>query len=293
MMYVIFGVLGLALGSFVNALVWRLREQSVLSNKPSKKKTKKNSSSTVLAKEEGLKTKDLSILHGRSMCVHCRHRLAWFDLIPVVSWLQLQGKCQYCKKAISWQYPLVELLVAVLAVGLYLFWPLKLSGVISWALLVLWVIALVPMVALVIYDLRWREMPTVLIYALNIIGLVFVGLSAFAAGEWSAVVSSGLGALLVGGLFWIIFQVSSGTWIGGGDVRYGFTMGLLLGWQHGFFALALASYLGTALVIIFMILGKYKKKMRIPFGPFLISATYLSMLFGHHVIDWYKSLAGL
>ena len=91
----------------------------------------------------------------------------------------------------------------------------------------------------------------------------------------------------------MIYQISAGRWIGGGDVRFGFAMGVLLGWQGGLLGLALASYLGTALIIVLLAIAKYHKKMRIPFGPFLISATYVSVLFGQQVIDWYKSLAGL
>ena len=98
---IILAWLGLCAGSFVNALVWRLHEQ-----KRSKKADKK-----------------LSILNGRSMCVHCRHELTWYDLIPLFSWLLLRGKCRYCKKPISWQYPIVELATAAVFVLSYIFWP--------------------------------------------------------------------------------------------------------------------------------------------------------------------------
>lgn len=266
---------GLALGSFVNALVWRLRMQDELKQSKSKKK------------------QDFSILHGRSMCVHCKHTLAWFDLVPIFSWVQLKGQCRYCHKKISWQYPLVELLVGALAVASYIFWPFELNTPLAWATLIVWIIALVPMVALVVYDLKWMQMPTNLIYALDVIAVVFVGLLALSGGGSSIVVASVIGSVILGGLFWVIYQISDGKWIGGGDVRYGFAMGALLGWQKGLFGLALSSYLGTAVIIVLLIMRKYRKKMRIPFGPFLISATYLSMLFGQQVIDWYKMLVGL
>src|SRR4051812_13278636 len=93
-------VFGLCLGSFVNALVWRVHEQEA-AKKPNKK---------------------LSVLNGRSMCPHCEHELAAKDLIPVLSWLSLGGKCRYCHKPISKQYPLVELLTALLVVGSYIWW---------------------------------------------------------------------------------------------------------------------------------------------------------------------------
>ena len=279
MAYIYLSLLGLALGSFVNALVWRLYTGE---------KAKHNVQT--IKKDEA---RSLSIFHGRSMCVNCRHVLAWYDLIPVVSWLALGGKCRYCKKSISLQYPLIEVLMAFLTLISYIYWPIELSSFLQWSVLITRIIALVPMVALVIYDLRWMEMPTNLIYVLDIISVVFVGLLAISQKDWSIVYSSAIGALLIGGLFWLIYQISGGKWIGGGDVRFGFAMGVLLGWQKAVFGLALASYLGTALIIVLIFTRKYHKKMRLPFGPFLISALYLSMIFGQYAIDWYKNLAGL
>lgn len=287
MTYIFFGLLGLALGSFVNALVWRLREQDLRKGQRAKSKGQK-----ARGRRQEVALKDLSILHGRSMCVHCKHTLAWTDLIPVVSWLQLGGKCRYCKKGISWQYPLVEVLVALLAVGSLLWWPLPLENLLDWLSFGLWVIALVPMTALVVYDIRWMEMPTKLIYAVDIIALTFVVLQALTTASWYPVTSGAIGALLLGGFFWLLYQLSGAKWIGGGDVRYGFAMGLFLGWQSMLFGLMLASYLGIILIIILIALRKYRKNMRIPFGPFLVGATYIAMLFGQHVVDVYKSLAG-
>lgn len=257
----------------MNALVWRLRQQEV-------SKTKAQSTK-------------YSITRGRSMCVHCKHELAWYDLVPVFSWLMLGGTCRYCKKTISWQYPVVELFVAVLAMSSLLYWPFALNSGLEWLVFVVWVIGLVPLVALVIYDLRWMIMPTSLIYAFDVLAVIFVTLLAISTKSWDVTLSAVIGTIVIGGFFWIMYQISNGKWIGGGDVRYGFAMGAVLGWQKALFGLALASYLGTALVLVLLILGKYRKKMRIPFGPFLITATYLSMLFGQQAIDWYKSLTGM
>ncbi|HMS30983.1 MAG TPA: prepilin peptidase [Candidatus Saccharibacteria bacterium] len=271
---IIVSLFGLALGSFVNALVWRMREQEK-------------------AGKKGFKKPELSIVNGRSMCVHCKHELAWYDLVPVFSWLTLGGTCRYCKKTISWQYPVVELLVGALAVSSLMFWPYETSSALEWLMFVTWVIGLVPLVALVIYDLRWMIMPTSLIYVFDVLAVIFVTLLAISTKSWDVASSAVIGSIVIGGFFWIMYQISNGKWIGGGDVRYGFAMGAVLGWQKALFGLALASYLGTALVLVLLIMGKYRKKMRIPFGPFLITATYLSMLFGQQAIDWYKSLVGM
>src|SRR5580700_9634934 len=119
MIIVVLAVLGLCLGSFVNALVWRLHEQS---NPKQKTKNKKQ-------KAKQLSANELSILRGRSMCPDCHHQLAAKDLVPVISWLDLRGKCRYCHRPISIQYPLVELATAGLFVFSYFFWPLAFNGV--------------------------------------------------------------------------------------------------------------------------------------------------------------------
>src|SRR5690606_2157613 len=103
MIIIFLAILGLCVGSFVNALVWRLRMQESSGKKKSDRK--------------------MSISRGRSMCPHCRHELSAVDLVPVFSWLFLGGKCRYCRKPISKQYPLVELVTSILFIASYVFWP--------------------------------------------------------------------------------------------------------------------------------------------------------------------------
>src|ERR1039458_1315039 len=121
-------LIGLCMGSFINALVWRLHEQSVKTLKPTR--TKK----TWLLRSS---SDNLSIVHGRSMCPNCRHELSTRDLVPVFSWLALKGKCRYCNKPISLQYPLVELATVLLFIASYLWWPVTLSGA-QISIFVLW-----------------------------------------------------------------------------------------------------------------------------------------------------------
>jgi len=148
------------------------------------------------------------------------------------------------------------------------------------------------MTSLLVYDLKWLELPTEWVYTAGIASVVFVGLS-LANGQELAVLRDGIiGAFVLGGLFWCLYQVSSGAWIGGGDVRLGFTIGILLGWQKAIFALSVAAYIGTVIVFIAIVLGKYKKRMKLPFGPLLIAGWYISFLWGQDVIDWYLRLIG-
>lgn len=276
MVYFVLVVVGLALGSFINACVWRLHQQEL---DISEKKRKQN--------------KNISILKGRSMCPRCKHQLAWFDLVPIFSWLSLGGKCRYCHKSISWQYPLVELLFMAFLVISYMFWPYNINSSPSGLLFIVWIVILVSMAVLFIYDLIWQELPTKLIYTLVFLTVIFKILELLAVGKTNIIYSALIGAVLIGGFFWLIYQFSKGNWIGGGDVRYGFIMGGLLGWQKGLLALMLSSYLGTLVIVFLVLFGKFHRRMKLPYGPFLITATYISLLWGQYFIDVYKRVSGL
>jgi prepilin signal peptidase PulO-like enzyme (type II secretory pathway) len=264
--------LGLCFGSFVNALVWRLHKQESATS--SKQKAK------------------YSISSGRSRCVHCKHSLSSIDLIPVVSWLLLRGKCRYCHKPISSQYPLVETATAALFVISYIYWPGfegNNSDIGAWLDFSVWLISLVGFVALVVYDLRWMLLPNRIIFPLLVIaGLNAVGQSLLSS-DISPLISAGWGILIGGGIFYLLFQISNGRWIGGGDVKLGFLLGILIGGPtSAFLMIFLASVLGSIYSVPFLIKGKLTAKARIPFGPFLIAAAIITKLYGGQLIDWYS-----
>lgn len=262
-------LLGLAFGSFVNALVWRIYKQS---------KQKKQSNK-------------YSITKGRSMCVHCGHVLSAKDLIPIFSWLSLKGRCRYCSKPISIQYPLVELTTTVLFVVLYLFWPVQLVGL-DIAIFVLWLALAVGFMALIVYDIRWMLLPNRIVYGLYIISFMILAINFIKYPSLNTLSNVVLSIAIAGGLFYILFQVSSGRWIGGGDVKLGFALGAVLGRPDlAMLTLFVASSLGCLYVLPATLLKKVDKKSRIPFGPFLIIATIISFLFGPQIIDWYLNLA--
>jgi prepilin signal peptidase PulO-like enzyme (type II secretory pathway) len=265
--------LGLCLGSFVNALVWRVHEQA----KGGKKKQK--------LKE----AKQLSIAKGRSLCPNCRHQLSARDLIPLFSWLSLRGKCRYCHKSISVQYPLVELVTAILFVASYIFWPIPLAGVelVSFGI---WLIVLTGLMALLVYDLRWYLLPNRILYPLTGIASVMAFVRVVSAVEpyWAFIET--LFAVLVGGsLFYILFQVSKGKWIGGGDVKLGWLLGILVATPaRALLTIFIASVLGSLVSVPLLLSGRLKKNAVIPFGPFLIVGAIIVMLFGGDILDWYR-----
>jgi len=258
------------LGSFVNALVWRLHEQS-------KAKSKKQMDK-------------LSILRGRSMCPNCHHELAAKDLVPVFSWLSLKGKCRYCHQPISAQYPLVELATAGIFIFSYYFWPLNLHGAGLFEF-ILWLGFLTGFIALMVFDMRWLQLPDKIVYPL--ITLAFVQLVAVSIWDKDTTLLLGAlwGVLVLGGLFYALFQLSGGKWIGGGDVKLGALLGLMVGGPlNSILLLLVASLTGTAVSLPLLARGTAKVDSRIPFGPFLLVAGVFTRLFGTAVVHWYRRL---
>lgn len=264
---------GLCLGSFVNALVWRVHEQA----EEGKKK-----------KPDQKRLEDLSIVKGRSVCPDCGHQLQSKDLVPVLSWLSTGGKCRYCSKKISVQYPLVEVTTALVFIASYLWWPVELEGA-QIAVFGLWLVLATGLMALLVYDLRWYLLPNRILYPLGgVAGLLAVIQVATAVSPIGAVLNTALAVIIGGGLFYVLFQVSGGKWIGGGDVKLGWLLGLILGTPgNALLMIFIAALLGTIFSLPLLVNQKLKRTSIIPFGPFLIIGTFTAMLFGERIIDWY------
>lgn len=258
MIYILLVLLGLCFGSFVNALVWRLHEKR-------------------------------DFVKERSECVSCHHVLAWYDLIPVVSWLLLKGRCRYCHKHIASQYPLIELLVAGLFVLSYAQWPygFETIGII---LFCLWLISMVAVTALMVYDARYMLLPDSITFPLIVLGILFASLRYIGLEQLSllrSIYETLLGMASVGGLYYLLYAVSRGAWVGFGDVKLGIFMGAVLGWAGGLLAVALANIIGLLIVAPGLISGKLQRTSRVPFGPMLIAGYIIAGLYGPRIIDWY------
>lgn len=268
MIIVALGFLGLCLGSFINALVYRLRWQ-----------------------ETNLKiSKKYSILRGRSICPHCKHALKAKDLIPVLSWVLLKGKCRYCGKPISSQYPLIEVTTASLFILSYLFWPQELTGAGLIAFIV-WLAVLVGLIALAVYDIRWMLLPNKIIFPLYFLVASSTLIQSILTTNYYLLTTAASGAAIGGGIFYILFQISNGKWIGGGDVKLGFLLGAIVGGPiPAFLVLFIASLLGSAFSVSLVLKSRLHKKSKIAFGPFLIAAAIVMQLFGDSIIDWYYSV---
>jgi prepilin signal peptidase PulO-like enzyme (type II secretory pathway) len=275
MIIVILAVVGLCLGSFVNALVWRVHEQA----QQAKKK-----------KPDEAYAKRLSIATGKSMCPHCKHELAARDLVPVVSWAALGGKCRYCGKPIPAQYPLVELATALLFIASYFWWPVDLSPAVQASIFIFWLLLLTGLIALVVYDLRWYLLPDRIVIFLGCVAIAQAATIAQAAANPLTTVLNMIGGVAIGGgLFYVLFQVSKGKWIGGGDVKLGWLLGLIAGTPaRSLLFIFLAALLGSLASLPLLGSKRLKRDSLIPFGPFLIAGLFIVQLFGADILHWYQ-----
>ncbi len=278
-------LLGLVFGSFVNAWVWRLGKQLDANGDPKKL--------TNAQKQQ------YSITKGRSMCPSCKHQLAPKDLVPLISWLSLKGKCRYCKAKISKQYLLVELAMAIMFVVSYIFWPVNLPGS-SLILLIGFIATLVPLFALAIYDYKHFILPDKVLIVGIIIYSVFLFIYAVALKDFFIFGMSVLAGVLYFAIFLSIFIASlvaqkkgytNKDWLGLGDVKLVFLLGLMIGKPTlVIIGMFLASMLGFLVNLPSLISKKETFGSQIPFGPYLIAGAIITILFGQIVLNWYTNI---
>lgn len=285
-------LLGLCFGSFVNAFVWRLHEQEELQDQLDELKSKKLSklNDQKISKLQN-KLRERSISTGRSMCTDCNHTLAWYDLLPVISWLSVLGKCRYCHKPISWQYPVVELITAVLFVISYVFWPQEFNalGIFNFSI---WLTALTAFMVLAVYDFRWMILPNKVVYPLIALAATQRLVDTFIFSDsFQALIGAGIAAIIGGGIFYILYLLSDGNWIGGGDVKLGYALGFFVGDPfQALLLLVLASFIGLIGALPTVFSGRFKLNLQIPFGPCLLLACIILVLTGDTIVGWYMNL---
>jgi len=254
-------IVGLCLGSFVNAAVWRIKNK-----------------------------KDL--LKDRSECTHCHHKLSWLDLFPVLSWVFLRGKCRYCKKPISAQYPLVELAVAAFFVVSLAFWPFGFSNTNEILQFSVWLLAGVGLAILFVYDIKWLLLPDRVVFPLIGLGIIMTILHGLGSTNVLSFATDVIGSLLIlSGFYLILFIFSSGRWVGFGDIKLGVALALLLcDWKLALLTLFLANLIGTLVFAPALITKKIKRTSHVPFGPFLIAGFLIAGIFGVQIVEWYTTL---
>lgn len=261
MTYFLIFISGLIVGSFLNSVIYRLGKES--------------------------------FLRGRSYCPHCGHRLKAEDLVPVLSYLFLRGKCRYCGHEISSHYPLVELSTGALFVSVThlslmkfashpFYFRLSATG--------FWLLVASLLLVILVYDLKHYIIPDsvlAVLLALTALWYFWGLLGGFYGGfELLLRLASGMGAALP---FLLIVLISHGKWMGMGDVKLIFLMGLLLGWPEVMVGLFSAFVIGGIMGLVLMVLNKKKMESKMAFGPLLITGTFIAWGWGPSILNWYLS----
>lgn len=236
-------LIGLCLGSFLSVLSTRLPRQ-----------------------EKG-------IVSGRSHCPNCNHQLAWYDLIPLLSYLLLRGSCRYCHKKISIVYPLLELSTAMALV----FYFYRLNHTFNFST-ILQIVFILVFISIIFSDFLYFIIPDIIIIPAVILVVLYQLL--FHRGEFLGLLITGL---VLGGIFAIIFIVSRGKWVGFGDVKLLTLIGLLFGYPLGFLALLISIWLGAFWGIGLMVLKRATMKTALPFGIFLSIVSIIFIIFQNEI----------
>lgn len=241
-------LLGLATGSFLNVLIDRL-------------------------------PKNKSIL-GRSQCDHCRRKLKTLDLIPVFSYLFLAGRCRYCKKRLSWQYPLVELLTGALFVIIWIFVPVN-------EVLKLFYLGLFSCLIVIFFtDWKYRIIPDQINITLFLFSLAIIYFGGFFSPN-NLLIRLRDGLIVMLPIFGL-YLVTKGKGMGFADVKLSFIIGFFLQILSGFYAIYFAFVSGAIFGVFLIFLKKKKMKDVIAFGPFLALGLAIMIFFGNAIVEFVK-----
>ncbi len=243
-------VLGLAWGSFLNVCIYRI---------PLKK----------------------NLMFSRSICPHCQNKISWYDNFPLLSYLILKGKCRFCEKKISIQYPLVELSSSLLLLLAYLKFGLSWQFVSSAVLISI-------LILVFCIDLYHRIIPDLITLPGIVLGLAFSFFNPQISFLNSLIgfFSGGLSLYLLAYVGEAVFKKES---MGGGDIKLAALLGAFLGWKNLILIILLASFLGALVGVLKLSLSKSKKDKTIPFGPFLALASVVALFWGEDLIRLYLS----
>ncbi len=227
---------------------------------------------------------------GRSRCDHCHTAIAWYDNVPLISYVLLRGRCRHCGKSISHYHPFLELSLALYLVVAYLGYDLEFQFFVA-AIFGLFLILIFA------YDLKHQLIPNAFVVPAILLALLLI-VAQYVLGFqhspvnlllWSSNPTSYVIGGLAGGLFFLALSlISGGRWIGGGDIKLGFLLGLLLGWPYILVALIGAYLIGTLYAVILVATKHAKLSSMVPFGPMLVFGFFIAEYYGDVVIRWYQ-----
>ena len=250
------GMIGLLIGSFANVCVHRIPRGE-------------------------------SVVKPRSKCPTCNTEIAWYDNIPIISWLILGRKCRHCRNPIAWRYPMLELSMGLTWAAIAWFYPLDqyspifvLQAIILFTLL--WILTLI--------DLETFLLPNALTFP-------GIGIGLLLAWQQGYIIDAIIGAVAGYGIFWLVaklFLLATGReGMGQGDFKLLAMLGAFMGWQALPFIIMLSSITGAIIGTATLLLANKGLKAEIPYGPYLAAAGLIWFFWGSQILHWYQNFVGL
>ncbi len=256
---------GAAIGSFLNVVILRLHSSKTLG--------------------------------GRSECPNCHHTLAAIDLIPILSYILLVGRCRYCGHKLSSQYPVVEFLTAAcftfvfLVNGQILIQSLNILNLTSFVFN-LFVVSV--LIVITVYDLKWGLIPDKIVIPASIVAFIFqLVFNLFIIFNYQLLILNLAVAFGIALFFFLIIWLTRGRGMGGGDFKLSIFIGLSLGWPLALVATFLGFLTGALGAVMLILLGKKSFKQTVPFGPFLALGSLLAIVYGKWILELYLKSMGL
>jgi len=249
--YISLFILGLIFGSFISSVSWRMAN-------------------------------GISFTKGRSVCPKCRKTIKWYNNIPLLSFIVLDGKCRNCKMHISFRYPILELFSGIGFVIIYYFATLQgptLQGGFGIFTLALELTIFVIFLTIFVIDLENQVIPDSLVYVGIIITLLFLIITN--SGNLFAILFPGF---VAASFLMFVYLFTKGRGMGLGDVKFAVLGGMIVGLKLLFIWLLLAFLTGGIVGIILILARKAKMKTKIAFGPFLILGLGLALIFGRNIM---------
>ena len=249
---IIFGIFGLIIGSFITSVVHRLSDLE-------------------------------SLVKGRSQCPSCKRKLGLWDLIPLLSFIFLAGKCRYCKQKISIQYPIIELLTAIIFVLIY-----KYFGISVYSIFLL--IISIGLIIIAFYDIQKMLIPDEIVIFTAIIALIYFIYSTIVSNNFNILLNQAIGAAIFGGIIALLYLISSGKWMGFGDIKLTLVLGFILGYPLTLVGFFMSFLIGGIYGLILIALGKKKMDSKVPFAPLLILGFFIALFWGEQILNWYLKI---
>ena len=213
-----------------------------------------------------------SVVTTRSHCMRCGYKLKWYDLVPVFSYVFLRGRCRKCGDRISPQYPIIELLNGILWVLTFIYTGINITSLI-------YSLVISALIVLSVIDFRTFEIPVSINVYIGIMALVNI------ATDYEHILTYIIGMIIVSGLLYLMYFLSNGRAIGGGDVKLMAACGLLLGWKLIIVAFIFGCLYASVIHILRMVISK--KDHMLAMGPYLSAGVITAMWFGSHIVNWY------